>query len=85
MKMFQIELTEQFDKNFSKIKDAGIRQQIYKKVCQLKDMAPLGKKLKGNPFWSVHIGRFRVIYVMRSTNITVIDVLERKKEYKELR
>ena len=75
--------TEQFEKAFSKI-PKELKQQIWKKVQQLEERAPLGKKLKGNPYWSIHINRYRVVYLFEGTEVTIIDVLERKHDYKEL-
>lgn len=83
--MFTLIFSEQFDKNFSKIKDKKVKKRIWKKILQLETQAPLGKKLKGNPFWSIHIGRFRVIYSMDQPEIVIADVLERKKSYRELK
>lgn len=84
--MFKLIFKEQFEKSFSKISDLIVKKQIWKKVQQLKDRAPIGKKLVGHPYWSIHIGRFRVLYVLhnRSQEIELVDVLERKKDYREL-
>lgn len=76
--------TEQFDKSFSKIKDKNVQKQIWNKIKELELRAPLGKKLKGNPYWSIHISRFRVIYEIRVNQITIADILERKNDYREL-
>lgn len=76
--------TEQFEKSFSKIKDTGIQKQIWNKILQLEDRAPLGKKLKGNPYWSIHINRFRVIYLLESDRAIIADILERKHDYRDI-
>jgi len=83
--MFILFLSERFEKSFSNIRDTEIRKQIWKKVCQLEIHAPLGKKLKGNPYWSLHIGRYRVIYEMKGNELHIADILEREHEYRELR
>ncbi|VVB51184.1 Uncharacterised protein [uncultured archaeon] len=47
-------------------------------------MAPIGKKLVGNPYWSIHIGKYRVIYIFHkhSSEIEIIDLLSRKHDYR---
>ncbi|NYZ77608.1 type II toxin-antitoxin system RelE/ParE family toxin [Candidatus Micrarchaeota archaeon] len=84
---FTLIFKEQFEKSFSDIKDDVAKVQIWKKIQQLKEHAPIGKKLIGNPYWSIHVGRFRVIYILHahSSEIELIDILERKHDYRELR
>ena len=82
--MNSILFSETFDKSFSKIKNKETKKQIWKKILELESRAPLGKKLKGNPYWSIHIGRFRVIYELQGQTIKIADILERKHDYKEL-
>jgi len=82
--MFTLLFSEQFEKSFSKIKDKETKQQIWKKISQLETTAPLGKKLKGNPYWSIHINRYRVIYELKEKEIKIADILERKHDYREL-
>ncbi|MEK6863926.1 MAG: type II toxin-antitoxin system RelE/ParE family toxin [Nanoarchaeota archaeon] len=82
--MYPLIFTEKFDKSFSKIKDKIIKEQIWNKIKELEERAPLGKKLKGNPFWSIHINKYRVIYEIRGIEIIVADVLERKYDYREI-
>ena len=77
--------TEQFEKNFSKIKDIIIKKQIWNKVLELEKRAPLGKKLKGNPYWSIHINKLRIIYTLKGNEITIIDILMRKFDYREMK
>jgi len=81
--MFTIIFSEQFDKSFSKIKSNAGQNQIWKKIQELEQRAPLGKKLKGNPFWSIHIGRFRVVYTLEGSTITIADILQRKHNYRD--
>ncbi len=76
--------TESFDSSFSRLKDRRMQRQIWKKVLQLETLAPLGKKLKGNPYWSIHVGRYRLIYQMDGQVIIVADLLLRKHGYREL-
>lgn len=82
--MNSILFSETFGKSFSKINSKESKQQIWKKILELESRAPLGKKLKGNPYWSIHIGRFRVIYELQGQTIKIADILERKHDYKEL-
>ncbi|MFH0876231.1 MAG: hypothetical protein V1859_09915 [archaeon] len=53
--MFDLLISQQFEKSFSKIQDKLAQKQIWQKIIELENRAPLGKKLKGNPFWSIHI------------------------------
>jgi mRNA-degrading endonuclease RelE of RelBE toxin-antitoxin system len=83
--MFTLIFTEKFDKSFSKIKDKNVQKQIWKKVKDLEKRAPLGKKLAGNPFWSIHVNRFRVIYELKGNQVILADILERKFDYREIK
>jgi mRNA-degrading endonuclease RelE of RelBE toxin-antitoxin system len=82
--VFDLILSEQFDKSFSKIKDCVIQRQIWLKITELETRAPIGKKLKGNPYWSIHVNKYRVIYLLEGNQITVADILQRKNDYREL-
>jgi hypothetical protein len=66
--MYELIIKEQFDRSFSKIKDFKTKKQILTKILELKTMAPIGKKLVGNPYWSIHIG---IGLFMFFTNIAV--------------
>ena len=74
--------SEQFEKSFSKIDDKNIKKQIWNKIQELEQRAPLGKKLKGNPYWSIHINKYGVVYELRGNQILVADVLKRKFDYR---
>jgi len=82
--MFTLIFTQAFDRSFSKIRDKPIQAQIWKKVHELETRALLGKKLKGNPYCSIHIGAFRVIYQLAGNQVTIADLLERKHDYQDL-
>ena len=82
--MYSLIFSEAFEKSYSKVKDDQIKKPIWKKILQLEEKAPLGKKLKGNLYWSIHINRFRVIYQIENNVMTVIELLERKHDYREL-
>ena len=81
---YDLIFTQQFEKVFSKLKDRALEEQIWKKLKELEQKAPLGKKLKENPYWSIHINRYRVIYELRTSQILIINLLERKHDYREL-
>ena len=61
-----------------------MQKRIWEKIIELENRAPIGKKLRGNPYWSIHVNRFRIIYEIKGTQILVADVLERKHDYREL-
>jgi mRNA-degrading endonuclease RelE of RelBE toxin-antitoxin system len=82
--MFEIRFTAQFEKSFSAIKRKDVRQSVWNKICQLEKRAPIGKKLKGQPYWSIHIGQYRLIYELKGNLVTVAEVLPRKHDYREL-
>ena len=50
--MFALTFSEQFHRSLSRLA-VPLQRQIWKKVLELEERAPLGKKLKGNPFWSL--------------------------------
>ena len=82
--MFALILTEKFDKSFSKIRNKDVQSQIWNKIKELEKNAPIGKKLAGNPYWSIHINKFRVIYELRKDQVVIADVLRRKFDYREV-
>ena len=82
--MFTLLFSEQFDNSFSKIDDKNIKKQIWNKIQKLEQKAPLGKKLKGNPYWSIHINKYRVIYELKGNQVIIADVLKRKFDYREI-
>ena len=82
--MYDIIFSEQFDKSFSKIKNKIIKKQIWKKILELESKAPLGKRLKGNPYWSIHVNKYRIIYEFKGYQIIIADILFRKHEYREV-
>jgi mRNA-degrading endonuclease RelE of RelBE toxin-antitoxin system len=81
--MFELLFSSKFEKSFDTIKDKSIQIQIWKKITELESRAPLGKKLKGNPYWSIHVNKYRVIYEMSGKQIFIADILKRKYDYAE--
>ena len=84
MTTYNLILTEQFDKSLSNIADIRINKQIWAKLKELKQRCPLGKKLKGNPYWSIRVNKYRIIYKMENETLIIIDILKRKKDYGEV-
>ncbi|PIY59816.1 hypothetical protein COY95_05080 [Candidatus Woesearchaeota archaeon CG_4_10_14_0_8_um_filter_47_5] len=82
--MFTLIFSEQFDKSFSQVKDTKVKKQIWNKILELEERAPLGKKLKGNPYWSIHVNQYRVIYELKGNQVIVAELLKRKFDYREL-
>ncbi len=82
--MYSLIFSEQFEKSFSKIKDKKLQKQVWNKIVELEKRAPLGKKLKNNPYWSIHINKYRVIYEIKDNKITIADILLRKHDYREV-
>ena len=85
--MFRLLFREAFGKSLSKLRDKEARGRVLGKIEELKERAPLGKKLFGYSYWSIHVGRLRVIYEMRRERgeIEIIELLERKRKYRELK
>jgi len=83
-KMNVLVFTERFEKEFSKIKDSNLKKQVWNKILELENRAPIGKKLKNNPFWPIHINKYRVIYQIRGCEVIIVDILPRKFHYREL-
>jgi len=82
--MNKLHISESFDSSFSKLKDKSTKKQIWKKILELEYRIPIGKKLKGNPYWSIHVNRFRVIYKYLGNQVEIIELLERKRDYREI-
>ena len=82
--MNKLLFSKQFEKSFSRLRNKTVKKQIWQKILQLENRAPIGKKLKNNPFWSVHVNQYRIIYLMEGSIITVLDILERRHSYREL-
>jgi mRNA-degrading endonuclease RelE of RelBE toxin-antitoxin system len=45
-----------------------VQKRLWNKIQELKERAPIGKKLKGNPYWSLRIHGFRIIYLLKKTS-----------------
>ncbi|MBI2129786.1 type II toxin-antitoxin system RelE/ParE family toxin [Candidatus Woesearchaeota archaeon] len=83
--MFILNYKPSFYEDLEKIvKDKIIRKQIIDKTLELENRAPIGKKLKGNPFWSIHVSNFRIIYEMNGSNIDFLRIVPRKHDYREI-
>ena len=83
--MFTLNYKPSFYKDLEKVvKDKLIRKQVIDKTLELEKRAPIGKKLKDNPFWSIHVGRFRIIYEISGNKIDFLRILPRKYGYREI-
>ena len=65
--------------------EKSLKIQVKKKVLWLKDNPDFGKHLKAEPYFSLHIGKSRVIYRIEGEKIIIIDLLKRKHNYRELK
>ena len=83
--MFELVFREAFRKSFKKL-EKSIQMQVENKILNLKQNRFLGKKLTGYPYWSIHIGKFRIIYQVHQNEmkIELIETLQRKHDYREL-
>lgn len=82
--MNKIEIKEDFFKSLKVVKNKLVLKAIYTKIEQLKHRIPIGKKLINSPYWSIHIGKYRVIYRFGGGVVTIVRLLPRKHDYKEL-
>ena len=82
--MLNLLFSEKFEKSFSKIEDKNIQKQIWKKIQELEERAPIGKKLKEDPYWSTHVNKYRVIYELKGNQVVIADILQRKFDYRDV-
>lgn len=84
--MFELVFRAAFKKSFKKL-EVKFQEQIKNKIFSLKTNQFLGKRLSGYPYWSIHIGQFRIIYEIHSdkNQIELIEILKRKHDYSELK
>ncbi|MBI2671811.1 type II toxin-antitoxin system RelE/ParE family toxin [Candidatus Woesearchaeota archaeon] len=77
----EIIFSEDFKRDFQKIRDKTIRLRIIKQLKKLSEMPEAGKPLKYN--WrnhrSVRISPFRIIYHMENAKI-IINCFDHRKE-----
>lgn len=84
--MYDIEYKDSFFKSLKllgrKIDDHLLRS----KIEQLRFRPHgIGKRLVGVPYWSLRVGkRIRLIYRVEGNVVTIVDLLERKHDYREL-
>ncbi|MFW6383596.1 MAG: type II toxin-antitoxin system RelE family toxin [Nanoarchaeota archaeon] len=82
--MNRLYFREAFFRRFNKINDKRVQEEIKKKINQLKARSPIGKKLSGQPYWSLRVNKYRVIYCLKDDGVEIITILSRKKDYREL-
>jgi mRNA-degrading endonuclease RelE of RelBE toxin-antitoxin system len=54
---------KKFEDEFSKL-DNSIRQDAWKKIQRLKESLEIGKHLKYLNLWELHVGVYRIFYVV---------------------
>ncbi len=81
--MFKLLFRESFYNDLKRIRDTVLVRRIKDKVLELENHG-LGKKLAGNPYWSLRVGDCRIIYLLEGETIEVIKILKRKYGYREL-
>ena len=82
--MNTLEFKEEFFKSLNIIKNKNILASVHRKIEQLKDHVPIGKKLIHSPYWSIRVEKFRIIYRFKGSMVTIIRLLPRKYDYREL-
>jgi len=84
--MLKISYREQFFKDLKSIKDKPIRDRIVQKTLEFeKKDGPLGKKLSNVPYWSVRVGKHRIIFEKEGNKVDFLKIIARKFKYRELR
>ena len=84
--MYEIEYKESFFKSLKKLDEKIDDKLIMDKIEHLR-FRPLGigKRLVGVPYWSLRLGkRIRLIYRIDGNKVVIVDILERKHDYKDL-
>lgn len=83
--MNKIHYMEEFYKDLKHIKDNSLRKRIVNKTLEFeKKDKSVGKKLEGVPYWSVRVGKYRVIFENHINGIYFYRILPRKFNYREL-
>jgi len=65
--------------------EKSLKAQVKKKVLSLKNNHEIGKHLKAELYFSIRIGKLRVIYRIESEKLIIVDLLKRKYNYRELK
>lgn len=83
--MYKLEYKSTFYDDLKTIvKDKSDRKRILKKLQDMKCGKVSGKKLKHNAYWSLRIGRFRIIYQKYESKLVFFRIILREHNYKEL-
>jgi mRNA-degrading endonuclease RelE of RelBE toxin-antitoxin system len=90
--LFNLIFTEEFKKNFDKLKDKDVRTRILKKAIELKSKPTKGRTLTGiddahfGRLYRLRVGKYRVIYALKyeTNEIYLITVGHRKNVYGRL-
>ena len=64
--------------------DKKIKDRILNKLLELEENPQLGKHLIGIPYWSLRIGKYRIIYEVEQNKlkIYIISIKHRKEVYR---
>ena len=79
---YNVSLSHEAGKELERL-DKAIKTQILKKLVELEENPHLGKPLSNvlkNNF-SLHVGKYRIIYTIRQRDIVIARVAHRKEAY----
>jgi mRNA interferase RelE/StbE len=90
--LFNLVFTEEFKKNFDKLKDKNVQTRILKKAIDLKSKPTMGRMLTGidnvhfGRLYRLRVGKYRVIYAIKheTNEIYLVTVGHRKSVYERL-
>lgn len=82
--MVKVTFTENFEKEFKKIKDKKQKQSVIKLIRKLKNNPSIGKPLRYDfkKERTLYAKPFRLIYTIRKDEIILLRFLHRKDVYK---
>ena len=78
----EVQFSEHFRRSFKKL-DKTSREAVLEAVEQLSDLPKAGKKLHGrlSAYYSLRIGKYRVIYSIEPSTVRLHDVGHRQNVY----
>jgi mRNA-degrading endonuclease RelE of RelBE toxin-antitoxin system len=71
MALFTLIFTEEFEKNFEKLKDKTTQRRMFKKILELKTSPEMGRMLVGiknetfGHVFRLRVGKYRIIYAIK--------------------
>ena len=83
--MYTLLFDKKFKADLKKI-DKSVRDRILRKVFQLEKYPELGKHLIAIDLWSLRIGKYRVLYIIKKNElqVLVLTVDHRRKAYENI-